>query len=203
MTEPTRFQQVITSLFYPAFLGNVSYAAAEKLFKYPDFFSLSTSILVLALIFHYVMDWIYTISNPRERYGSLKFVPDLIIVICLYVALRLVLEEEGVLFANAWPWLSQAVYWLLITKGCAVAWELSESLTLSMKLWPTSKWVKIGTDLVFVPLYFMLGLFFTGKPHFDLYFAGVVLLDAGCYAAIECYNRPSQLAREDPTHIPE
>ena len=32
---PTQLQAVIGNLFYPAFLGNMSYVAAEKLFKNP------------------------------------------------------------------------------------------------------------------------------------------------------------------------
>ncbi|MGJ0535120.1 MAG: hypothetical protein ACR65W_17925 [Methylocystis sp.] len=183
MSAPTQLQVVIGSLFYPAFLGNMSYVAAEKLFKTPGFFDLTTSLIVLALIFHYVMDWTYTIVLKKEQpYTPLKFLADSVIVVCLYVAMRLALAEEGVLFKEGWSWLSQPVFWLLITKFSAVVWELAEVTTLNPKKWTCLKKLEVGVDLGFVFLYLALGLEILGAYSLTIYFALAVLCDASFYA---------------------
>lgn len=184
MSTSDQLQTVIGNLFYPAFLGNMSYVAAEKLFKHPEFFTLTASLIVLALILHYVMDWTYTTVLKKEQtYPLLKFLADAVIVVCLYVAMRLALQEDGVLFKDSWSWLSQPVFWLLITKLCAVVWELTEVATLNPKKWSCLKQLEVGVDLGFALVYLALGLEILGAYSLTLLFAFAVLLDALFYAS--------------------
>jgi hypothetical protein len=94
LSNMTRPQLVIVSLFYPALLGNMSYAAAEKLFNEPENFNWTSRFVVVALLVHFVFDWVYTVVEQEKRYSIAQFVSDSGIVVCLYVALRLVLDDN-------------------------------------------------------------------------------------------------------------
>lgn len=185
MANANRLHIVTSGLFYPAFLGNMSYVAAEKLFRTPIFYDVPTSLLVIALLLHYVMDWAYTVINKEQQqpYTAPKFITDLIIVVCLYVAFRLALKEEGVLFTGASPWVSEPALWLLITKVCALLWEYSEVGGKAIHSWRRIKKLEVGMDTGFAVFYlaFLLKLL----PTASWLLALIVLADALGYAVHE------------------
>jgi hypothetical protein len=63
MADLTRKQLVVGSLFYPAFLGNMTYLAAERLFDAPAFYGWANTLIVVALLLHFVADWLYTMTE--------------------------------------------------------------------------------------------------------------------------------------------
>jgi len=140
-------RRVIDSLLYPAFLGNMSYVALEKLFNSPSAFSAASASLVVALLLHYVMDWAYNVSNATDApYYHLKFLADCVIVVCLYVAVRLSLQDNLALFQNACAALKQPAFWLVLTKVCAVLWEVVEVRCTTGATWTKTKLLAVGID---------------------------------------------------------
>src|SRR5690606_35802603 len=94
-----RAQLVITSLLYPAFLGNMSYVAAEAFFEKDAVFALGANILLVALLLiHFIFDWIYTHTENKDHdYPPTKSVFDFVIILCLYISLRQAIDPNSAL----------------------------------------------------------------------------------------------------------
>ena len=183
MTRIDKRRLFIGSFIYPAFLGNMTYAAAERLFKYPDFFTCVTTALVLALLLHYLLDWLHTYA--ADRYLPAQLLWDLLIVVCLYVALRLALQEEGELKDRFWRPLQEPAAWLLATKVLAVMWEAVAASVYRPLAWLTQKHHGLLFDLFFGICYLGITLAavygWRGETERNATLALVLLLDALSY----------------------
>ena len=183
MAEERKTDLVIESLFYPAFLGNMSYVAAEKLFRTPEFFDPTRSLMVIALLAHFVLDWVYSVTDdaPNAARPTLKFLADAAIIVCVYVAMRLALAETGVWLADPTAFFHQPAAWLIVAKACAVVWEVAEEPSPSPATWSPDKLRAVSLDLVFGVVYAVLACRILGDFGLTLGFALVVLADAGAY----------------------
>lgn len=121
---PSRWHVVMASLLYPAFLGNMIYFAVDTAQKTPGFYGrFANTLLILALLLHYVLDYAYTVIDRGHEYPPFKFLADCGIVLCLYAALLVALEQAGERYAPLPEWFRQPVGWMLATKCLALAWE--------------------------------------------------------------------------------
>jgi hypothetical protein len=191
MAENQRLHLVISSLLYPAFLGAMMYQAAEKLFKCPDFYDTLKRVIVIALIIHYVLDWAYTVINKgdEEPYPWKKFLSDLGIVVCLYIAFRLFLEDEDNLLSSDWALFKTPVYFLFLTKLFALVWEYLEVWKLRIYQWSPIKKMEIGTDGLLAAAYFVVWLSLRDTCWQMWFFAAYVAIDAWFYFLHERYRQ--------------
>jgi len=183
MADLTRKQLVVGSLFYPAFLSNMTYLAADKLFDAPAFYDWATALIVVALLLHFVADWLYTMTDvdPKNGYAWLQFTSDLVIVLCLYFALRFIFFPKPLL-TDAWPgWLREPVFWLLLTKLLAVAWEVSDVERLNPAQWSRIKRLALALDGGFALAYAVLLSEVFGLQRNGMWFGVLALADAGGY----------------------
>jgi hypothetical protein len=127
---------ILTGLLYPAILGAVIYDAWKLFFlevdKHPTF---GSGALVIVLIALYVVDFSYAAVRHDSTYSGKKFLGDCTIVFSLFFAIKLVLAEvpctnaEESLkrsfprFAECFPFVSDSVFWLFMTKILSVFWE--------------------------------------------------------------------------------
>jgi len=191
-----RAQLVITSLLYPAFLGNMSYVAAEAFFKKDPVFALGANVLVVALLLiHFIFDWVYTHTENRDHdYPPTKSVFDFIIILCLYISLRQAIEPNSAL-AITWPLLlREPVAWLLIAKLCAFCWEMREIKGKKCHELTSLDRIEIGFDGAFVIIYgiYMLWAASAALPIAE---PGKVLLSA--LIALDIYGYIYQMQRKD------
>ena len=188
MSKMTRPQLVVAQLFYPAFLGNMTYEAANKLFAASSDFDWTARFVVLALLTHFVLDWVYTVvevdpdDGLSHPYTVVQGVLDTVMVLCLYVAVRLVLNLPPALFEGHWTKLGEPAVWLLAAKLVALGWELSEIDNLSEPVkWPPIKWLELCLDGGFALLYWALLFELWGVSSRGLVFGALVALDAAGY----------------------
>jgi hypothetical protein len=185
MNRSQRRHLFIAGLVYPAFLGNMTYVAAEKLFREQEYFTLLTTSLVLALLLHYVMDWLHTSSAKATDYLPAQLLWDFLIVVCLYVAMRLALNEQGQLTQRFWPFLREPASWLAITKVLAVFWEAVSASTYNPKNWFHRTHAALIIDLAFFGVYLALATVATQgwatTPCISAALALAVFLDAVAY----------------------
>lgn len=158
----SRKPAIITGLLYPGLLGSLLYEAAPKLAGLPH----ETIVLVLAMLWHYVLDYIYTYDrDPAAPYDWLMFIADALIVVCLYSAIRFAYAHDTPL-----AWL-----FMLGTKLAAFLWELADARHGGFD---QAKHRALGSDWAFCWPY-LLGLFFLPDQPWAL--VVVLLLDAGVY----------------------
>lgn len=173
MNQSQRAQLLITSLLYPAFLGNMTYVAAEALFKQEAPVQNFANVLLIAvLLVHFTFDWLYThIQNQESGYAPIKSGLDFVIILCLYITLRQAIEPSSPL-AGTWPPpLREPVFWLFVAKVCAVLWELHEVRQKKFCELTRLDRIEIGIDLLFAVVYAALG--------YGLYKAGLPIGDTG------------------------
>jgi hypothetical protein len=188
MSKMTRPQLVVANLLYPAFLGNMVYEAANKLFDTPGSFSWPARFVVLALLVHFVLDWVYTVvevdpdAAPQGGYKFAQAVCDLFLVLCLYVAVRLALDKPPIVFGGIRPILDP-VFWLVVAKVVAVAWEAREiDDWRAPRSWPPLKQLELGLDGGFALLYLLLLWFGPNDMSArNLCFAALIALDCVGY----------------------
>ena len=188
MSKMTRPQLVVAQLFYPAFLGNMTYEAANKLFNAAPDFDWTARFVVLALLAHFVLDWVYTVvevdpdEDPTHPYSFVQGVLDTFMVLCLYVAVRLVLHLPPALFEGQWAKLGEPALWLLAAKLVALGWELSEiDNPKEPAKWPPIKWLELTLDGGFACLYLALLFEPWGLSSGGVAFGVLVALDAAGY----------------------
>lgn len=154
MSEQTRWHSIMTGLLYPAFLGNLIYMAFERVIDTPPFFTTATGLLIIALVFHYIFDFSYTVINKRTGvYGFLKFIGDLGIVVTLYLSIQSALQQHAPMRV-APEWFATPALWLFATKTFAVYWEFVEEPNASK--WNTIKKLEFSTDFGFGLVYLVL-----------------------------------------------
>lgn len=184
MTSNSRWHMVMSGLLYPAFLGNLTYAAFEDFLKPTAFFATASGILVAVLVVHYVFDFAYTVANKGGvDYGFGQFLFDLAIVVCLYFAIRVALklhDNETLESGLATPAL-----WMFLTKAFAVAWEVYEA---GCKKWNRIKKLAIRMDGGFGVAYFLL-YWFGGADVSAAWVAICVVLDTVGYIVHERFRK--------------
>lgn len=163
----SRKPAIITGLLYPGLLGSLLYEAVPKVFgSGPGGLPSETIVLVLALLWHYVLDYIYTYDRtPDAPYDWLMFIADALIVVCLYFAIRYAYSHD-----TALAWL-----FMLGTKLAAFMWELADARHAGFD---QAKDRALGSDWLFCWPY-LLGLFFF--PDQPLALAAVLVADASVY----------------------
>lgn len=158
----SRKPAIITGLLYPALLGSLLYEAVPKLDGLPN----ETIVLVLVMLWHYVLDYIYTYDrDPAAPYDWFMFIADALIVVCLYFAIRSAYAHETSL-----AWL-----FMLGTKLAAFLWELADARHGGFD---RPKTLALVSDWGFCWPY-LLGLFFLPDQPWAL--VVVLLLDASVY----------------------
>lgn len=130
----TRLHLAMTGLIYPAFLGAVIYEGLPKLLSLLTGSKISGSVgfLIIALIILYSYDFVYTVKDNPKGYGGTQFLSDLLIVLCLYFATKIVFSafipsdqnNQEPLFIT--DYLNTPVVWLFLTKLLSVFWEIYE-----------------------------------------------------------------------------
>jgi len=191
-----RAQLVITSLLYPAFLGNMSYVAAEAFFEKDAVFALGANILLVALLLiHFIFDWIYTHTENKDHdYPPTKSVFDFVIILCLYISLRQAIDPNSAL-AITWPsLLREPVAWLLIAKLCAFCWELREIKGKKCHELTSLDRIEIGFDGAFVIIYGIY-MYCAARAGLPIAEPGKVLLSA--LIALDIYGYIYQMQRKD------
>lgn len=184
MASNSRWHVVMSGLLYPAFLGNLTYAAFEDFLKPAAFFTTASGILVAVLVVHYVFDFAYTVANKGGTdYGVGQFLFDLAIVVCLYLAIRVALKLHD--SESLEPWHATPALWMFLTKALAVAWEVYEARA---KKWNRIKKLAIGIDGGFGVAYFLL-YWFGGADVSAAWVAICVVLDAAGYIVHERFRK--------------
>lgn len=177
---PSRKPAIVTGLLYPSFLGALVYEAIPKLFYgEPKRLPLETIALIAALLWHYVLDYIYTYDRDKDApYDWVMFITDALMVLCLFLAIRQSYAGSALQAADARIWL-----FMLGAKLAAFVWELAEARYSGFD---RNKTRALLTDWVFCWPY-MLGMFFS--PDQPLLLAGVLVADAGAYLLHQHYVR--------------
>ena len=184
MANNSRWHMVMFGLLYPAFLGNLTYAAFEDFLKPGAFFATASGILVAVLVLHYVLDFAYTVaSEGGGDYGVGQFLLDLAIVVCLYLAIRVALKVHDKEVLESWH--ATPALWMFLTKALAVAWEVYGPWP---KNWNGIKKLAIGMDGSFGFAYFLI-YWFGGADFPAAWIATCVILDAAGYIVHEHYRK--------------
>lgn len=154
-----RWFQIMTNLLYPAVLGTLIYTFADS--------TLKPGVCVddplfwggLALFPLFMFDYAHSLrEDVRASYDASKFLADLVIVSCLFLAGKAILKA---------PVFSQVdyVWWLFGAKAAAVIWEQRESKSgpagrKSQPAQAASRLVVFGieTDLALCVAYLVLGI---------------------------------------------
>jgi hypothetical protein len=136
-SEKSRYHAVMTALLYPAILGALIYEGLAILGiqinngLFTDSHTvpfLLNLLLIVALIILYIYDFVYTVWDDEEGgYGKLKFTFDLLIVMCLYSAIKVTFNTTGVHINKEdikfTGFFNNPLVWLIGTKVLATAWE--------------------------------------------------------------------------------
>lgn len=155
---------LVTALFYPAFLGAWLYEVMDAVFL--SFTTVQkTAIVQLALsaslLFHYIVDYLYTFQSPPKKYSSIQFFLDIGILFCLYAGLKISLSANyDSMMTGIWVAMS-------VMKLLAIAWKWVEKDFKGMKY-----------DGLFFLIYSIGAIFFPGAIWF---FVVVCFIDAMCY----------------------
>jgi hypothetical protein len=144
---------LITGLVYPGFLGAFLVEMAQN---FTDF-SIMQGLLVVALIFHYSGDFLYTVDREgKQNYNSIRMLLDIVLVVLLFLALRYALHPNSVNNVSCiWKYLALfkliCVFWEFAGKAdkyrteaviidtfflgiYAVGWQLAPSIILSLTI---------------------------------------------------------------------
>lgn len=176
----SRKPAIVTGLLYPSFLGALVYEAVPKLiYGEPKRFPIETVVLILALLWHYVLDYIYTYDRDQAApYDWVMFIADTLLVVFLFLAIRQSYDDTALHLADARIWL-----FMLCAKLAAFVWELADARYSGFD---RNKERAILVDWGFAWPY-MLGMFFC--PDQPLVLALVLVLDAGAYLWHEYLKR--------------
>jgi uncharacterized membrane protein len=181
-----RKHKVMAELLYPAFLGALIYDAAKKIEPANGLTLSLAGVLIVLLLLHYLMDYLYTITHRPADYSWWHFWLDAVIVLCLFFAVR------GAMDANSMPWGLPPVAWLVVTKVAAVLWEFAE--VPAGPRWRTKR-LAIATDAVF-GIFYVVAWVFSAQSLLAL--SAVVLLDVLAYCF---YDRYSERVRREQSGI--
>lgn len=169
-----RWCVVMNNLLYPAVLGTLIYTGFNEFSGHAIWGE--QALLALALFVLYVMDYAHSVSEGnRKTYTSGKFLADLVIVACLFIAGNAILGE------NLFPAIHPA-WWLLGTKVAALWWECWGQLR---EKWPARKRVEVETDSAFALVYLIVAVGSLNMEIPALVLAGVVAADAFYYYQYE------------------
>jgi hypothetical protein len=155
--NPPKFFTLVTSLLYPAFLGAWIYEALDK---FPGFDGIS-ALLIVALVMHYIADYLYLLEERNKEYGLAQAIIDVVILACIYISLKLSLSAEIEAKVH--------LIWelMVIMKALATAWEVFHRYLLGFVF-----------DLAFFCAY-SIGAYYS--PDKALVLAIIILLDAAAY----------------------
>jgi hypothetical protein len=170
---------VMSNLLYPAFLGTFIYSAVDTINQDIDFVYSPAGLLVICLLIHFVMDYLYSVDQPTARggYSIWQFALDIGIVVCLFFALRAALQQSVPLGLSP-------VIWLSIMKVGALFWEVSE---LKGGHWTKIKLLEVSMDTFFAFVYVVLA--FSLSAPASLVLSIVVLADACGYWIHDYYAK--------------
>lgn len=88
---------LVTALLYPAFLGAWVYEALDAVFlsfTTAQKTAIAQLALSASLLFHYMVDYLYTFQTSPKIYSSTHFFLDIGILFCLYAGLKISLSEN-------------------------------------------------------------------------------------------------------------
>jgi hypothetical protein len=169
-----RWCVVMNNLLYPAVLGTLIYTGFNEFSGHMIWGE--QALLALALFVLYVMDYAHSVGEGnRKTYTPGKFLADLVIVACLFIA------GNAILGKNLFPSIHPA-WWLLGTKVAALCWECWGRLRGT---WPPRKRVEVETDTAFALAYLIAAVFSLNMDIPALVLAGIVAADAFYYYKYE------------------
>jgi hypothetical protein len=182
-----RWCVVMNNLLYPAVLGTLIYTGFNEFSGHAIWGE--EALLALALFVLYVMDYAHSVSEGnRKTYTPGKFLADLVIVACLFIAGNAILGEN--LFPAVHP-----AWWLLGTKVAALWWECWEHLRGK---WPPRKRVEVETDTAFALLYLIAAIYALYADIPTLILAGIIAGDAFFYYRYEALVKAASKAAPAP-----
>ncbi|HEY1092547.1 MAG TPA: hypothetical protein VGE47_15735 [Burkholderiaceae bacterium] len=125
----SRWFLLMANLLYPALLGTLIYnATAEGNVPWvKDWHRFSwLDLLRLCVLAHFCVDYVYTVVSERGRQYDFfsSFLPDFLILICLWWAARSINATLNPPLLNASWSTANPLLWLCLGKLLAVAWEL-------------------------------------------------------------------------------
>ncbi|BAV33647.1 hypothetical protein SCL_1336 [Sulfuricaulis limicola] len=182
-----RWCVVMNNLLYPAVLGTLIYTGFNEFSGHAIWGE--QAFLALALFVLYVMDYAHSVSEGnRKAYTSGRFLADLVIVACLFIAGNAILGEN--LFPAVHP-----AWWLLGTKLAALWWECWGHLR---EKWPPRKRVEVETDTAFALVYLIVAVGSLNMEIPALVLAAVVAADAFYYYQYESLVAAASKAASAP-----